>query len=161
MLNPPYTVLSVVAYSIRRRCMVVNSFSNTHMVIHSRQYRLRLGVGTGSGEEVVSFTGSLPNRKRWVVCNAAFGHLVTDRQTQQNFGRNPFHSQGRIVLEAKPIVEGWLANQDTPLSPQFSNRFQALVHKCLTNPLSLERRKNGNRPDCKDGWLTSIRSAPR
>ena len=82
-----------------------------------RQCRLRLAVGTGSGDRVTSFTGSLPNRKRWVVCNTAFGHLVTHRQAEENLGRNAVHSQGRIVLEPKPIVEGRLTNQCTTLCP--------------------------------------------
>ena len=78
-----------------------------------------------------------------------FRHFVRHRETQQDFRWNTLHSQSRVVPKAKAIVEGWLANQDTALTSPNLGSSSALVDKCLANPSSLERRKNGDRPECK------------
>ena len=84
-----------------------------------------------------------------MVRHCPFGHFVAHRETQKDFRWNTLHLQGRVVPKAKPIVEGWFANQDATLRLQIPNDLQSFVDKCFANSPSLERRENSDRPECK------------
>ena len=122
----------------------------------SHQCRLWPGDGIGSVEEVASFTGSFTNGKRWVVRHDSSGHLIAHRQTHENLGRDAFHSQGRVVVEAKTPIEGGIAHQDAALNPYAPNCLQTFIDECLTNSLSLIAWQDRNRPECKPPAILSV-----
>ena len=73
-----------------------------------------------------------------MVRHVPFEHLVAHRQTHENLRGNAFHSQGRVVLEAKTPIERRITDQDAALRSQATNLLQSFIDECLTNPLSLK-----------------------
>jgi hypothetical protein len=85
------------------------------------------------------------NEECRMVCHASCKHLVAHRQAHENLRGNAFHSQGRVVLEAKTPIERRITDQDAALRPQATNLLQSFIHECLTNPLPLKTWRDGDR----------------
>ena len=104
----------------------------------------------------VMFQASFPNEKSRMVRHVSFGQLIAHRQTHENLRGNTFHSQGRVVLEAKTPIERRITDQDAALCPQATNLLQSFIDECLSNSLSLKAWCNGHRPNSEPPAILSV-----
>lgn len=73
----------------------------------------------------------------------SFRHPVIHRQTDENLRGNTFHSQGRVVLEAKTPIERRITDQNAAVRPGLFSRHGS-GGTCQATSLRLEETLHGS-----------------